>query len=146
MEVRSAAKGIISTPDGQIIVVRGKKSGRWNLIGGGIKDNETPRQAFFREADEEIIDFSKHITDPVEEPGVISGEVTLANGFRRLAHWTIFQAKLIKDPTKLEIANHDEISAIAVMSTDECFNNALMSDLAKKAIHHTLNPDYCSTR
>ena len=141
MQVRRAAKGLITYSDGSIVVVKGAKSGRWNLVGGGIKTDETPEQAFRREADEEIVDFIKQIDNLEEQTGIIRGEITTSKGIKMLAEWTLFKAELQSSPTDLQIANTDEISAITTMSLERCLSEQKMSMLAKQAISRYLNPD-----
>ncbi len=141
MEVRRAAKGLITYSDGSIVVVKGAKSGRWNLVGGGIKTDETPEQAFRREADEEIVDFIKQIGNLNEQTGIIRGEITTAKGIKLLAAWTLFKAELQSSPTDLQIANPDEISAITTMTFEQCLAEQNMSMLAVQAISRYLNPD-----
>lgn len=114
-----------------------------NLVGGGIdvdKDTgipETPREALHREGDEEIENLSSHITRPVELFPV-NGIITPKSGGEMMAHWTVFHARLLVPSSELRIGRDSEITAIAALTLEECFDHPNMSDLAKDAGRHFL--------
>ncbi len=137
MQIRRAAKGIISTNKGEIIIVTGL-SGRLNLPGGGIDKLESPRQAFLREIDEEIDGLSQYIDDLNQQPETISGPVSSKEGEQFTAEWTLFAARLLIPASELKVASTHEIQAISAMTPEECMSNNQMSELAKTAINTTL--------
>ena len=133
MEVRKAAKGLISCDDySKYLFVAGKR-GMWTLPGGGIDADETPKEAFLREADEEVDMLSSYISSP-QEAYSLKGPVTTSEGVRRIAHWFIYRANLMIPSSELTIPADSEITALAAFSAEECVTNDNMSILAKYAI------------
>lgn len=136
MEIRAAAKGLVTTEDSKILFVAGQR-GMWNLVGGGIDDGETPRQAFMREVDEEILGLGRCIDEPKELFG-IEGRITTSTGKEKIARWTVFKCGLIV-PTDLIIDKKSaEITGITAMTPMECIRSSNMSELAKRAVAMSL--------
>ncbi len=136
MEIRYTAKGLVGCENKKMVFVAGKR-GMWNLPGGGIDEGETAKDAFLREADEEVDNFSDHFTDPVEA-FTVQGPTTSADGVRKLAHWVVFESALLIPSSKLSVPADSEITAITAFTPEECLGHPNMSDLAKSAVRQAI--------
>ncbi len=130
---RYAGKGLISCDDNERYVFVAGRRGMWNLPGGGLDPGESYKDAFLREADEEIENFSSMMTDPVEVCRV-KGIVTPANRSREMAYWKVFRASLLVPHALLSIAEDSDITGITAFTREECLTHNNMSELAKEAI------------
>lgn len=90
LEVRPAAKLLLTNPNQGIIMVSGK-SGRWNLPGGGLDDDPTDLSALYRELDEELQLKHEHLVG-VEFVGERQAVVTPSSGPAVIARWVLFEA------------------------------------------------------
>lgn len=133
MEVRQAAKGLITCDDYRKYLFVAGSRGMWTLPGGGIDEGETPKQAFLREADEEVTNLSSYLSDP-KETYRLEGPVTTSAGIRRIAHWIVFSSTLRVPHTQLTIPERSEITDIDAFTPQECVNHDNMSVLAKFAV------------
>ena len=91
-EVRPAAKVIIRDESNNVIFVESRKSGRYNLPGGGIDRGENPDTAALRELHEEIGIKKAQLTDFVLRT-TVGGPVATGRG-ELMLHWTVFEAGL----------------------------------------------------
>lgn len=137
MEVRQAAKGLIACDDYRKYLFVAGSRGMWTLPGGGIDKGETAKQAFLREADEEVDNLSTYISEP-KETYRLEGPVTTSTGIRRIAHWVVFSSTLLVPHTQLTIPEVSEITDIDAFTPQQCVNHDNMSSLAKFAVmYHT---------
>lgn len=134
LERRYAAKGLVLLPNGLLILAAGKR-GKFNLFGGGIKEPETPWQAFVREIGHEggIKEESLRGTRELEK---VDGEITTSRGIRMVADWTLYMT-MYHGPQDQVRPGH-EITATAFMRPEAALESDRVLDLAKKAIRNNL--------
>lgn len=132
LEVRPAAKVIIRDASDQILFVESKKSGRYNLPGGGIDPGEMPVMAALRELQEEIGVNQAQLADFVLRTTVSS---PVAIGKRELMlHWTVFEADLAVPVNQLVIPHDSEIKEIHSLQPEAFAMHDNKSDLAHLAL------------
>lgn len=134
LTTREAAKGILYTPDRRIVVVAGKR-GMFNLPGGGLDANETPRDALYREVYEELGVTENDLSD-VQAIGGTWGVITPEHGETKRAVWHLFEGTLQVSTDELQYSN--EITAVDSLSATEILNHPNMSQLARQAVLHTM--------
>lgn len=131
-EVRPAAKVIIRDQDNNVIFVESRKSGIFNLPGGGIDPGESPVAAALRELDEEIGVKKSHLTDFALRT-TVSGPVALGQR-ELLLHWTVFEAGLAIPASELVIPERSEIKNIHCLESDVFAAHEKRSNLAHRAL------------
>lgn len=132
---REAAKGILYTPDGRIVVVAGKR-GMFNLPGGGLDDNEAPETALYREVYEELGVSVNDLTD-VRSIGGTWGIVTPESGISKKAVWHLFEGTLRIASEELQCSS--EITAVDSLSVSEIIDHPNMSKLAQQAVLYAMS-------
>lgn len=123
--VRYGARGIIINDLGKIAIFNKSKKNEYKLPGGGIDENESPEEAFKREALEETgceIEIMKDL-------GTIEEHKSLDN-FKQTSY--IFVAKVIEDKGKLNLTKKEKDEGAKLLWVDdkealqlvtECFGN-----------------------
>lgn len=94
--IRLSARGIIFNNDGKIALLHKIYKNEYKLIGGGLKKNESPEQAFIRESLEE----SGCKIKIIENLGIIKEDRSMDN-FQQISY--VFTAKVIKDLGRLRL-------------------------------------------
>ena len=138
-EVRPTAKVILRDANGKLVFVESKKSGRYNLAGGGIDPGEIPDVAAWRELREEIGVQRGHLADFALRT-TVSGPVTIGKGKSKrelLLHWTVFEADLTVPVSQLIIPHESEIKDIHSLEPEEFAMHDKKSDLAHLALIKT---------
>lgn len=131
-EVRPAAKVIIRDQDNNVVFVESRKSGIFNLPGGGIDPGESPVDAAIRELYEEIGVKKAHLTDFALRT-TVSGPVNLGRR-ELLLHWTVFEAGLAIPTSELVIPERSEIKDIHCLESGVFAAHKNKSDLAHRAL------------
>jgi len=135
MEPRSAAKGLITTLEGDKFLFVAGQSGRPNLPGGGLKPGETNLQALLREMAEEIAPGPEQIlAGTPQEAFPLEGDTTSASGIAGHALWTVFRGRLVVPLAELYIPDQSETTEILSFTREECRVHPAMSELAKRAV------------
>jgi hypothetical protein len=141
VNARFAVKGIIPVENDRFIFVA-NSIGYLNLVGGGEKpeDGGDPMATFLRESTEEI-GLGRNDLSNVRRafPFRLGGTVTSAEGVESFAIWTVMTTDTCEVGNELYIPSGSEISDIACMSAQECFDHPNMSDLAKMAVSFLVN-------
>lgn len=130
MIVRPAAKVILTTGPGEILLVSGS-SRRQNLPGGGIDAGEAPVSALLRELSEELAIGHTMLSD-LRRACDIKGTVTNRAGQVLVASWVVFTAGLLVPIESLRAG--DDIQGLQTMTTEAAFTDPSVSDLAKQAL------------
>jgi len=118
MEIRRAAKAIITARDNDNLILLVASRSRLSLPGGGINRKEKPAAALARELNEEVLvqtdpdeeleGLSRYITEPIELFEV-EGIVTPRKGPPRLAQWIVSRARLLVPAEQLVLPGTQEI-------------------------------------
>lgn len=139
MPTREAAKGILLTSDGDVLLVAGK-SGRLNLPGGGIDEGENAEDALCRELYEEI-GLSKENLGNIIPVSCIQGGVTSGSGENFMARWSIFSVTANKRSIDA-LTPGDDIKDIVKIAPSEIMGyNGHISALARQALCDVLQLD-----
>lgn len=88
--IRYGARGIVIRNDGKIAVFYKSKKNEYKLPGGGIEENENPKQAFKRE----VLEETGCIIEIINELGTIE-EYKSQDNFKQISF--VFVSKVIKD-------------------------------------------------
>lgn len=131
LPVREAAKAILYTPNGEVLLAAGKR-GMLNLPGGGL-DGDLPGMALMRELDEELGIRAVDLVHPLEHVGMIEGGVTDGRGMGRTACWALFSGHLRDEALP---APRAEITGLDSLLPEVAarLGYPVMSDLAARAI------------
>lgn len=132
LEVREAAKGLFTLPNGLLVFAAGKR-GMLNSVGGGLKPGEEPLDALYRETPVEIGVQPSELQD-VEEVGQIEGRVTTAKGLVLMARWTIYRANVLVPFDELFIPQGSEITAHEALSRRQALESERVLPMAKRAV------------
>lgn len=129
LQSRPTAKGLIFSGD-KILMVASRS--RLTLPGGGIEPGETPKNAFFREINEELRLVPSQLKG-VEEVGTVQAQITSKNG-SFIAVWTLFKANLPNGVLPPLVNPSDEILAVVPMFPIDVMLAHEVSRLAKQAV------------
>ena len=134
-EVRPAAKVILYDEDKKLVIVESKKSGIYNLPGGGIDPKENPVDAALRELEEEIGVRESNLANLALRT-TVSGLVPL--GKRELMlHWTVFEAGLTVPVSEIVIPRKSEIKNVHSLDPEVFAAYDNKAALAHKALIKT---------
>lgn len=134
-EVRPAAKVILYDDDKNLVIVESRKSGIYNLPGGGIDPKESPVEAALREIEEEIGLKRSSLANFVLRT-TVSGLVPV--GARELLlHWTVFEAGLTMPASEIVIPSKSEIKNVHCLEPSAFAAYDNKSDLAHQALIKT---------
>lgn len=99
--IRYAARGIVIRDDGKIAVFNKSNKNEYKLPGGGIENDEDPKEAFKREALEE----TGCTIEIIDELGTAEEYKTQAN-FKQISY--IFVGKVVEDTHKLNLTQKEK--------------------------------------
>ncbi|MGB2786850.1 MAG: NUDIX hydrolase [Candidatus Saccharimonadaceae bacterium] len=135
--VRRAVKAVIMVPPTEpnespgVILLESENSGRFNIPGGGIKENETPFETFVREISEELGKKALKAIKYLEILGGIEGPATTSSGKEIFVHWTLLLMVLSDNP---ELSIGDGIAELHRLTAEEVSGHPLVTDMAKRAV------------
>jgi mutator protein MutT len=126
--IRTIAVGLIICADNKLLL--GKKTAGgvypdcWHLPGGGVKSNETTKQALVREIREEVgLDLQKlkATINLIDDLGRGEHQKTLANGEMVLAkmRFYVFEVRIQENSGNLKIKAGDDMSKISWVKLSE---------------------------
>ena len=128
--LRKVARGIIIREDGKIAILYKSNKNEYKLVGGGIEDNEEPKDAFIREVLEET-GCEIEITD---ELGKVE-EYRNKKEFKQISY--VYIGKVIKDTKKINYTEKEINEGakllwlepnIALEYMNNCYNNLKASE------------------
>lgn len=128
--LRLGARGIIIRDDGKIAVFNKSKKNEYKLPGGGIEGNESPEEAFIREALEE----TGCKVEIIEKLG-IAEEYKGQNNFKQISN--VFLGKVVEDTKRLSVTKKEEDEGAkllwetpekALELITECYDKLVKSD------------------
>ena len=134
--VRRAVKAVIMVPPTEpnespgVILLESENSGRFNIPGGGIKENETPFETFVREISEELGKKALKAIKYLEILGGIEGPATTSDGKEIFVHWTLLLMVLSDDA---ELTCGDGVAELHRVTAEEVAGHPLVTDMAKRA-------------
>ena len=135
--IRYGARGIILGCDNKIAILNKKNKNEYKLIGGGIENEETPEDAFIREAFEE----SGCIVEIDECIGTIE-EIKSHDNFKQISYVFISHIKENTGITHYTTKEIDEGSEViwmnlddAIQSIKDCENKLVASKY--ESVYHT---------
>lgn len=99
--IRYAARGIVVRNDGKIAVFNKSNKNEYKLPGGGIENDEDPKEAFKREALEE----TGCTIEIIDELGTAEEYKTQAN-FKQISY--VFVGKVVEDTHKLNLTQKEK--------------------------------------
>lgn len=99
--IRYGARGIVIRNDGKIAVFNKSKKNEYKLPGGGIEENENPKDAFKRE----VLEETGCIVEIVEELGTIE-EYKSQDNFKQISF--VFVGKVIEDTKRLHLTQKEQ--------------------------------------
>jgi len=99
--IRYAARGIVIRDDGKIAVFNKSNKNEYKLPGGGIENDEDPKEAFKREALEE----TGCTIEIIDELGTAEEYKTQAN-FKQISY--VFVGKVVEDTHKLNLTQKEK--------------------------------------
>lgn len=92
--MRYGARGIVIRNDGKIAIFNKSNKNEYKLPGGGMEDDEEPKEAFKRE----VLEETGCIVDIVDELGTTE-EYKSKDNFKQISH--VFVGKVKEDTKKL---------------------------------------------
>ncbi len=110
--IRYGARGIVKRQDGKIAIFNKSNKNEYKLPGGGIDDNEDPKEAFLREVLEETGCVVKIIT----KLGTIEEHKTLDN-FKQISH--VYVSEVIEDKKTLYLTQKEQDEGAKLLWLDE---------------------------
>lgn len=128
--IRYGARGIVLREDEKIAVFNKSNKSEYKLPGGGIEENENPKEAFERE----ILEETGCVVEITKELGIAEEYKTL-NNFKQISY--VFVSKVLKDTNKLNITQKEQdegatlkwetpINALKLIT--DCYNNLISSE------------------
>ena len=99
--MRYGARGIVIRNDGKIAVFNKSKKNEYKLPGGGIEENENPKDAFKRE----VLEETGCTVDIIEELGTIE-EYKSQDNFKQISY--VFVGKVIEDTKNLHLTQKEQ--------------------------------------
>lgn len=130
--LRFGARGIIIREDGKIAVFNKSKKNEYKLPGGGLEGEETPDEAFRREALEE----TGCEVEVIKELGITEEYKSLSN-FKQISY--VFVGKVVRDTLKLNLTRKEaeegakllwETPNHALELISNCYDNLVASKYA----------------
>lgn len=99
--MRYGARGIVIRNDGKIAVFNKSKKNEYKLPGGGIEENENPKDAFKRE----VLEETGCTVEIIEELGTIE-EYKSQDNFKQISF--VFVGKVIEDTKSLHLTQKEQ--------------------------------------
>lgn len=107
-KIRYGARGIVIRDDGKIAIFYKSKKNEYKLPGGGIEENEDPKDAFKRE----VLEETGCIVEIVKELGTTE-EYKSKDNFKQISY--VFVGKVIEDIEKLNITKKEKDEGAALI-------------------------------
>lgn len=136
-KLRYGARGIVIRNDGKIAVFNKSKKNEYKLPGGGIEENENPKEAFKRE----VLEETGCIIEIIDELGTTE-EYKSQDNFKQTSF--VFVGKVIEDTKILHLTQKEkdkgailtwEYPYIALELIKNSYNNLIASDY--ESVYHT---------
>ena len=99
--LRYAARGIVIRNDGKIAVFNKSKKNEYKLPGGGIEENENPKDAFKRE----VLEETGCVIQIINELGIIE-EYKTQDNFKQISF--VFVGKVIEETNTLHLTQNEQ--------------------------------------
>lgn len=99
--VRRAARGIVIREDGKIAVFNKANKNEYKLPGGGMENDEAPKETFKRE----VLEETGCIVDVIEKLGITEEYKSQIN-FKQISN--VFVGKVIEDTQKLNVTEKEK--------------------------------------
>ena len=128
--VRFGARGIVINKKGALAIFNKVNKNEYKLPGGGIDDNENPKEAFKRE----VLEETGCEIEIIQELGTIEEHKSLDN-FKQLSY--VFVATVINETRELDLTVKEKSEGAKLLWLDEntalekienCINNLKASD------------------
>jgi len=136
-KLRYGARGIVIRNDGKIAVFNKSKKNEYKLPGGGIEENENPKEAFKRE----VLEETGCIIEIIDELGTTE-EYKSQDNFKQTSF--VFVGKVIEDTKILHLTQKEkdegailtwEYPYTALELIKNSYNNLIASDY--ESVYHT---------
>lgn len=135
--MRYGARGIVIRDDGKIAVFNKSKKNEYKLPGGGIEENENPKNAFKRE----VLEETGCIIEIIDELGTTE-EYKSQDNFKQTSF--VFVGKVVEDTKTLHLTQKEkdegailtwEYPLTALELITNSYNNLIASDY--ESVYHT---------
>ena len=100
-KIRLGARGIVVRDDGEIAIFNKVKKNEFKLPGGGIENDEDPKEAFKRE----VLEETGCVVEIVKELGIVE-EYKSQTNFKQVSN--VFVSKVMQDTKNLNITQKEK--------------------------------------
>lgn len=136
-KIRYGARGIVIRSDGKIAVFNKSKKNEYKLPGGGIEENENPKEAFIRE----VLEETGCTIEIINELGTTE-EYKSQDNFKQVSY--VFVGKVLEDTKTLHLTKREKEEGAMLVWEDpnkalelitNCFDNLTAID--NISLYHT---------